>query len=202
MVLGNPTHAPALDNFVDGVRTLKALDKVTYLGIDISADGTDTPAIKNRINKAWGRINEYGKLWRSRGFTRKSRATFFRCIAGTALFHGCKHWAPSKADGNFNSVVFVKTSQGSRSKNQLVPWEPEPRGTAGNFNSVPYQNFEPNLGGNQESEPRTKRFCKGNRTQWFTISGSGGESKVLRFLGGGSARTRAGSELQAHHSPR
>lgn len=69
-----------------------------YLGTIISADGTCSTAIGDRIRKAWTRLHLNHYIWRQRGLTRKARATFFRCIVLTTLFHGCERWTPSKAD--------------------------------------------------------------------------------------------------------
>jgi len=74
------------------------LGEFCYLGTMISTDGTCSAAIDDRTRKAWVRLHQSHFIWRLRGLTRKARATFFRCIVLTTLFHGCERWTPSAAD--------------------------------------------------------------------------------------------------------
>ena len=97
MVFGDDDDTPPLDIRVEGDR-MEQVGEFRYLGTIISADGTCSATINDRIRKAWFRIHTSHYIWRLRGLTRKARATFFRCIVLTTLFHGSERWTPSKAD--------------------------------------------------------------------------------------------------------
>ena len=95
--IGDGNHTPRLDIRVEG-KKMAQVGEFCYLGTIISADGTCSATIDDRIRKAWFRLHQSHYIWRLRGLTRKARATFFRCIVLTTFFHGCERWTPSKAD--------------------------------------------------------------------------------------------------------
>jgi hypothetical protein len=97
MVFGKDDDTPSLAIQVEGEK-MDQVDAFCYLGTIISTDGTCSAAINDRTQKAWVRLHQSHFIWRLRGLTRKARATFFRCIVLTTLFHGCERWTPSTAD--------------------------------------------------------------------------------------------------------
>jgi hypothetical protein len=97
MVFGDDDDTPRLDIRV-GSEKMTQVGEFCYLGTIISADGTCSATIDDRTQKAWIRLHQNHYIWRLRGLTRKARATFFRCVVLTTLFHGCERWTPSKAD--------------------------------------------------------------------------------------------------------
>jgi hypothetical protein len=95
--LARTTTPPSLDIHV-GDKKMDQVGEFCYLGTIISTDGTCSAAIDDRTRKAWIRLHQSHHSWRLRGLTRKARATFFRCVVLTTLFHGCERWTPSAAD--------------------------------------------------------------------------------------------------------
>ena len=73
-------------------RSLKLVDKFTYLGSSVSSTETD---IDTRLMKAWTAINKLSVIWKS-DLTDKMKHCFFQTAVVSILLYGCTTWTLTK----------------------------------------------------------------------------------------------------------
>ncbi len=66
-------------------RSLKLVDKFTYLGSSVSSTETD---INTQLAKAGTAIDRLSVIWKSE-FTDKIKHSFFQAVVASILLHGC-----------------------------------------------------------------------------------------------------------------
>ena len=76
---------------LDG-RSLKLVDKFTYLGSSVSSTEKD---IDTRLTKAWIAINKLSIIWKS-DLTDKMKRSFFQAAVVSILIYGCTSWTLTK----------------------------------------------------------------------------------------------------------
>ena len=87
-------------------RSLKLVNKFTYLGSSVSSTETD---IDTRLAKAWTAINSLSVIWKSE-LTYKMKHSFFQAAVVSILLNGCTTWTltkrmEKKLDGNYTRML-------------------------------------------------------------------------------------------------
>ena len=88
------------------IRSLKLVDKFTYLGSSVSSTETD---INTRQTKAWTAINRLLVIWKS-DLTDKMKHSFFQAAIVSILLSGCTTWTltkqlEKKLDGKYTRML-------------------------------------------------------------------------------------------------
>ena len=107
---------------LDG-RSLKLVDKFTYLGSSVSSTEQD---IDTRITKAWTVINSLSIIWKS-DLTDKMKRSFFKVAVVSILLYECTTWTlterlEKKLDGNYTGMlraILNKSWRQHPTRNQL-----------------------------------------------------------------------------------
>ena len=89
-------------------RSLKQVDKFTYLRSSVSSTKTD---INTWLAKAWTAIDRLSVIWKS-DLTDKIKRSFFQAAAVSILLYGCTTWMltkhmEKKLDGNYTRMLQV-----------------------------------------------------------------------------------------------
>ena len=89
---------------LDG-RSLKLVDKFTYLGSSVSSTEWD---IDTQLPKAWTVIDKLSIIWKS-DLTDKMKRSFFQAAVVSILLYGCTTWTHTKRlekklDGNYTRM--------------------------------------------------------------------------------------------------
>ena len=87
-------------------RSLKLVDKFTYLETSVSSTETD---INTRLAKAWTAIDRLSVIWKS-DLTNKIKRSFFQAAVVSILLFGCTPWTlteriEKKLDGNYTRIL-------------------------------------------------------------------------------------------------
>ena len=87
-------------------RSLKLVDKFTYLGSSVSSTEND---IDTRLTKPWTAINKLSVIWKS-DLTDKMKRSFFQAVIVSILLYGCTTWTLTKRieknlDGNYTRML-------------------------------------------------------------------------------------------------
>ena len=87
-------------------RSLKLVDKFTYLECNVSSTETD---INTRLAKAWTAINRLSVMWKL-DLTDKMKCSFFQVAVMLILLYGCTTWMLTKCmekklDGNYTRML-------------------------------------------------------------------------------------------------
>ena len=87
-------------------RSLKLVDKFTYLGSSVSSTERD---INTRLAEAWVAINRLSVIWKS-DLTEKMKCSFFQAAVVSILLYGCTTWTltkqmEKKLDGNYTRML-------------------------------------------------------------------------------------------------
>ena len=89
-----------------GNRSLKLVDKFTYLGSSVSSTEKD---IDTRLTKAWTAIARRSVIWKS-DLTDKMKRSFFPAVVVSILLYGCTTWTltkrmEKKRDDNYTGML-------------------------------------------------------------------------------------------------
>ena len=89
-----------------GRASLKLVDKLTYLGSNVSSTEKD---IDTRLTKTWTAIDRLSIIWKS-DLTDKMKRSFFQAAVVSILLYGCTTWTltirlEKKLDGNYTRML-------------------------------------------------------------------------------------------------
>ena len=76
------------DISTQNVRSLKLVDKFTYLG---SSDSSTENDINTRLTKVWTAIDRLSVIWKS-DLTDKIKCSSFQAAVASILLYGCTTW--------------------------------------------------------------------------------------------------------------
>ena len=87
-------------------RSLKLVDKFTYLGSSISSTEND---INTQLARTWTAINRLSVIWKS-DLSDKIKCSFFQAVTMSILLYGCTTWTLTKRmerklDGNYTRML-------------------------------------------------------------------------------------------------
>ena len=87
-------------------KSLKLVDKFTYLGSSVSSTEKD---IDTRLTKAWTDIDRLSIIWKS-NLADKIKRSFFQAAVVSILLYGCTTWTLTKRlerklDGNYTRIL-------------------------------------------------------------------------------------------------
>ena len=96
------------DISIQGSRSLKLVDKFTYLGSSVSSTEAD---IDTRLTKAWTAIDKLSVIWKP-DLTDKMKRSFFQAAVVSILLYGCTTWTltkriEKKRDGKYTRMLWA-----------------------------------------------------------------------------------------------
>ena len=140
--------------------SLKLIDKLTYLGSNVSSTEKD---IDTRLTNAWTAIDRLLMIWKS-DLTDKMKRSFFLAAVVSILLYGCTTWTltkrlEKKLDGNYAKMlraILNKSWQQHPTRHQLYGHlppitktiqldEPDTDGEAGTISWVMYSYGTPHM---------------------------------------------------------